>query len=100
MMTKAELVRSIANDTNLNTAQVKAVLDSLVANATRELKSGEDFAVPDMLKIRVHRRPATKARMGTNPITREPMKIQAKPATNVLKVRVASSFAGAATPKR
>jgi nucleoid DNA-binding protein len=38
------------------------------------------------MKIRVKRKPATKARRGTNPFTGEEMMFKAKPARNVVKV--------------
>ena len=45
------------------------------------------FNLPGLLKIvRVHK-PATKARKGINPFTREPMMFKAKPARNMVRVR-------------
>jgi nucleoid DNA-binding protein len=35
----------------------------------------------------VKRKPATKAREGINPFTKEPITIKAKPARNVVRVR-------------
>ena len=43
------------------------------------------FVVPGLLKLKVVRKPATKARPGKNPFTGEPMTIQAKPARNVVR---------------
>jgi nucleoid DNA-binding protein len=40
-----------------------------------------------MLKIYVHKKPATKEREGRNPATGETIKIAAKPASNVVKVK-------------
>ena len=37
------------------------------------------------LKLKVVRKPATKAKQGINPFTKEPMTIKAKPARNVIK---------------
>jgi len=37
------------------------------------------------LKLKVVRRPATKAKQGINPFTKEPMMIKAKPASNAVK---------------
>ena len=44
------------------------------------------FTVPGLMKIKVVRKPATKARKGINPFTREEMVFKAKPARNVVKV--------------
>ena len=39
-----------------------------------------------MIKVRVVKKPATRARKGTNPYTGEEMMFKAKPARNVVKV--------------
>ena len=43
------------------------------------------FVVPGLLKLKVVRKPATKAKQGINPFTKEPMTYKAKPARNVVK---------------
>ena len=40
-----------------------------------------------LMRITVQRKPATKARMGINPFTKEEVMFKAKPARNVVKVR-------------
>ena len=44
------------------------------------------YTVPGLMKIKVVRKPATKARKGVNPFTGEAMTFKAKPARNVVKV--------------
>ena len=44
------------------------------------------FTVPGLMKIKVVRKPATKARKGINPFTGEEMMFKAKPSRNVVKV--------------
>ena len=44
------------------------------------------FTVPSLMKIKVVRKPATKARKGINPFTGEETVFKAKPARNVVKV--------------
>jgi hypothetical protein len=39
------------------------------------------------MRITVQRKPATKAREGINPFTKEPTTFKAKPARNVVRVR-------------
>ena len=41
--------------------------------------------VPGLLKLKVIRKPATKAREGINPFTKEKVMFKAKPARNVVK---------------
>jgi hypothetical protein len=51
-------------------------------------KSGSGtFKVPGLMRITVKRKPATKARPGINPFTKEQIMLKAKPARNVVRVR-------------
>jgi nucleoid DNA-binding protein len=45
------------------------------------------FVVPGLMKCHVVRKPATKARKGINPFTKEETIFQAKPARNIIKIR-------------
>lgn len=86
--TKAETFTYIADKTGLTKKDVGAVFDSLTALVKRDIKrSGPGvYTVPGLMKIKVVRKPATKARKGTNPFTGEAMVFKAKPARNVVKV--------------
>jgi len=86
--TKAETFTYIADKTGLTKKDVGAVFDSLNTLIKRDLRrSGPGvYTVPGLMKIKVVRKPATKARKGTNPFTGEPMTFKAKPARNVVKV--------------
>lgn len=85
--TKSEIYAALAEKTGLSKKQVSGVFDSLAELIAKELgKKGPGvFVVPGLLKLRVVRRPATKAKQGINPFTKEPMTIKAKPARNVVK---------------
>jgi nucleoid DNA-binding protein len=85
--TKADIYAHIAEKTNLSKKEVAAVFDGLTELVARELsKKGPGlFTVPGLLKLKVVRKPATKEKQGTNPFTKEPMTIKAKPARNVIK---------------
>ncbi|MFQ5643895.1 MAG: HU family DNA-binding protein [Thiogranum sp.] len=86
--TKAETFTYIADKTGLTKKDVGAVFESLNTLIKRDLRrSGPGvYTVPGLMKIKVVRKPATKARKGTNPFTGEPMTFKAKPARNVVKV--------------
>lgn len=86
--TKAETYTYIADKTGLTKKDVGAVFDSLSALIKRDLRrSGPGvYTVPGLMKIKVVRKPATKARKGVNPFTGEAMTFKAKPARNVAKV--------------
>ncbi len=68
--------------------QVAYMFDGLADMIKKDLgKRGPGtFSVPGLMKIKVVRKPATKARKGTNPFTGEEMMFKAKPARNVVKV--------------
>ena len=86
--TKAETFTYIADKTGLTKKDVGAVFESLNTLIKRDLRrTGPGaYTVPGLMKIKVVRKPATKARKGTNPFTGEPMTFKAKPARNVVKV--------------
>jgi nucleoid DNA-binding protein len=88
-MTKSLILKEIAENTGLNKKQVSSVLDELSIVIERHVKkrSAGQFTLPGLLKFEVRKRPATKARKGINPFTKEPMDIPAKPARRVVKVR-------------
>jgi nucleoid DNA-binding protein len=87
--TKSETLNYIAAATELTRKEVSAVFDSLATLMKRDLKGrGRPgvYTVPGLMKVKVIRKPATKARKGTNPFTGEEMMFKAKPARNVVKV--------------
>jgi len=83
--TKSEIVAQITKDTELSRKQVTAVFESLNGQIKKSLRSGGLFTVPGLLKLKVVKKPATKAREGINPFTKEKMVFKAKPASK--KVR-------------
>lgn len=87
--TKTEIYAHVAEETGLTRAQVGAVMDSLTGMIAKNLKprSAGVFNLPGLLKIKVVRKPATKARKGINPFTGEETTFKAKPAHNVVKVQ-------------
>ncbi len=87
--TKSEVYSALCESTGLKRKEVVSVFDGLSAIIKKDLgKRGPGtFTVPGLLKVKVVRKPATKARKGTNPFTGEEMMFKAKPARNVVKVR-------------
>ena len=83
--TKSEIMAQITKDTDLSRKQVAAVFESLNGQIKKSLRSGGLFTVPGLLKLKVVKKPATKAREGINPFTKEKMVFKAKPASK--KVR-------------
>jgi DNA-binding protein HU-beta len=88
LMSKSEIVRSIAEQvSDVTQEDIKRVLDALANVAHAELKQSGAFLLPGFAKFQVSEKPATPAREGINPFTKEPMTIQAKPASKVVRAR-------------
>ena len=88
-MTKTEIISELAQNTELNKKQVSSVFDELAIVIQRHIKqrSPGKFVFPGLMKIEVKKKPATKARKGINPFTKEETMFKAKPARKVVKIR-------------
>ena len=73
--------------TELSKRDVKNVIDTLTDVGHKELKKNGLFLVPGFAKFVVVKKPATKARKGTNPFTGEEMMFKAKPARKIVRAR-------------
>lgn len=85
--TKVEIYTSIAEKSGVAKKDVAKVFEAMGELIGKELgkKGPGQFVIPGLLKLKVVRKPATKAKQGINPFTKEPMTIKAKPARNVVK---------------
>lgn len=87
-MSKSAVYAEIATATKLTKAQVGSVFTTLTALIKKELKKGSGmFTVPGLLKLRLVKKPATKARKGINPFTKAEVMFKAKPARNTVRAR-------------
>ena len=84
--TKSEIMAQICKDTKLSRKDVGKVFESLNGVIKKSLRGAGLFTMPGLLKMKVVKKPATKARKGINPFTKEEMVFKAKPASK--KVRV------------
>jgi len=86
---KTQILDQLAAKSELSRKQVASVLDGLseVIAAHINKRAVGEFVLPGLLKITTVRKPATKARKGISPFTKEEITIKAKPATTVVKVR-------------
>lgn len=86
--TKSEIMSSIAETTELSRKEVASVFEALEGLIQDNLKPRGPgmFSIPGLLKIRLIKKPATKARKGINPFTKEETIFKAKPARKVVKV--------------
>lgn len=85
--TKGEIYKTLAEGTGLSRGQIVSVFSGMSAMIEADIsKKGPGiFTVPGLLKIKRIYKPATKARQGINPFTKEPQMFKAKPARNVVK---------------
>jgi DNA-binding protein HU-beta len=86
-MTKSELISQIAEHSELKKSDVKGVMETLATIGYKELKKNGSFLVPGFAKFVVIKKPATKARDGINPFTKEPTVFKAKPARKIIRAR-------------
>lgn len=88
--TKSQLFAHISEDTGLARRDVAKVFDSLSEVIEGHIKSrgAGEFKLPGLLKVKVNKKPATKARKNVpNPFRPgEFMDVAAKPARKVVKV--------------
>jgi nucleoid DNA-binding protein len=87
-LNKTEIVVSLSEATDLTKQQVTRLFDELANLIERNLSEDGPgvFTVPGLMKIKVVRKPATEARKGINPFTKEETVFKAKPARNVVKI--------------
>ena len=86
--TKTEFYGALAEKTGLSKKQVASVFDALHEELKSHLgKKGPGVVnVPNMMRIKIVHKPATKARPGFNPATKQPIMIKAKPARKAIKI--------------
>ena len=88
-LTKSALIQAILGGMGEGWARkdVVKVLDSLTQLGHAELKKRGEFVLPGFAKFVVIKKPATPARQGINPFTKEPTTFAAKPARKAVKAR-------------
>ena len=86
---KSQLYSHLSECKGISRRQIADVFCGLSEIMESHLKKGApgEFTVPGLMKCKVIRKPATKARKGINPFTGEEVMFKAKPARNVIKVR-------------
>jgi nucleoid DNA-binding protein len=86
---KSQIISEISEQTELTRKEVTAVFDGLAGLIKKDVgrRGPGVFTVPGLLKIKVIQKPATKARKGINPFTKEPCVFKAKPARRVVKAQ-------------
>merc|ERR1712046_331229 len=84
-MTATGVYQSVAETTGLKTKDVRGVVDALMGVATEQVKKSGSFKLAGMVNMKLKNKPATKARKGINPFTKEPCVFKARPASKSVK---------------
>merc|ERR1712151_1067832 len=71
-MTATAAYSAVAETTGLKVKDVKGVVEGIVAVAAGELKKNGSFKLAGALNMKLKKKPATPARKGVNPFTKEP----------------------------
>ena len=92
-LSKSALINAVVQEVGeISRKEVKTILETLADVAYKELKKTGIFTVPGFAKFRVVKKPATKAREGVNPFTKQPMTFAAKPASKSVRARAIKSI--------
>jgi nucleoid DNA-binding protein len=85
-LTKAQVISEIAEYSELDKKSVSRVFEGLTELVKKELKKQNgEFVIPDLIKLKTVRKPATKDRPGINPFTKQPITIKGKPASKKIR---------------
>merc|ERR1712170_65509 len=84
-MTASAAFSTVAEKTSLKNKDVKAVVTSYMELAASELKKNGTFKFGGCLNLKLKKKPATPARKGVNPFTKEPCVFKAKPASKTVR---------------
>merc|ERR1712151_124367 len=84
-MTATAAYQSVAETTGLKSKDVKGVMEALVGVAADQLKKSSSFKIAGALNLKLKSKPATPARKGVNPFTKEPCVFKAKPASKTVR---------------
>merc|ERR1712193_348469 len=84
-LTVAGAYNAVAETLGLKPKEVKAAIEGLYALGAAELKKNGKFKIGNYLNLKLKVKPATPARKGVNPFTKEPCVFKANPASKTVK---------------
>ena len=92
-MTVSGAYSAVAESAGLKPKEVKGAVEGVLALAAEQMKKSGSFKLAGMLNLKLKVRPATKARKGVNPFTKEgPILIKAKRAGYTVKIKLTKKF--------
>jgi len=84
-LTQTQVIASVAETNGLKGKQVKGVIEALFGVACGEIKKHGNFKLAGMLNLKLKKKPASPAKKGINPFTKEPCVFKAKPASKTVR---------------
>merc|ERR1712080_66223 len=84
-LSQTAVFAAVAEGAGLKTKEVKAVVDGIMGVAADQLKKVGNFKLGGCLNMKLKKKPATPARKGVNPFTKEPCVFKAKPASKTVR---------------
>merc|ERR1712072_894854 len=85
VLSAAGAYNSVAETLGLKPKEVKGAIEGVVGLAAQQLKKNGKFKFGTFINLKLKVRPATPARKGVNPFTKEPCVFKAKPASKTVK---------------
>merc|ERR1719413_307818 len=85
VLSQSGVINAVATTAELKTKQVRTVVTGLMDLAASELKKNGAFKLAGCLNMKLKKKPATAARKGVNPFTKEPCVFKAKPASKTVR---------------
>merc|ERR1712066_990638 len=84
-LTATAVYDSVAETAGLKRKEVKATVEAYLDVCAKELKKTGSFKIGQALRLKLKRKPATPARKGVHPFTKEPCVFKAKPASQTVR---------------
>merc|ERR1711879_58345 len=84
-LSASEVYQSVADSCGIKRKDVKAAVDAYMDVCSAELKKTGTFKIGQKIKLKLKVKPATPARKGVNPFTKEPCVFKAKAASKTVK---------------
>lgn len=91
-LNKRDLLAAVSDKSGVSKADVNKVYDSLAEVIEDQLKTNGILILPNLLRVNVVTKPATKERNSINPFTKAPMVVPAKPERKTVKSAVAKQL--------
>merc|ERR1719214_161953 len=92
VMTASGAYSSVAESAGLKPKDVKAAVEGLLSVAADQLKKNGSFKFGGVLNLKLKKKPATPARKGVNPFTKEPCVFKAKPVSKTVRALPMKKF--------